>query len=98
MPTPSEATDISKWIDTDCMLCDPLTKAMPVHKLCAALDTNEWDIRQPVESILKKRLKQIGRRKTPVDNEDIRELEDAEERSYSIERAVAQRRHSIFLD
>ena len=80
IPDPKDATDVIKWIDTDCMLCDPLTKAMSAHKMCIALDTNTWDIRQPVDSILKKRLKQIGRRKTPVDNEDIRDLaEDAEE-------------------
>ena len=80
IPDQKDATDVIKWIDTDCMLCDPLTKAMSTLKMCEALDTNTWDIRQPVDSILKKRLKQIGRRKTPVDNEDIRDLtEDAEE-------------------
>ena len=68
-----------KWIDTDCMLCDPLAKAMSAQKMCIALDTNTWDIRQPVESILKKRLKQIQRRKTPVDNDDIRYLTDEPE-------------------
>ena len=78
--TISEATDVIKWIDTDCMFCDPLTKAMSAHKLCVALDTNEWGIRQPVESVLKKRLKQIQRRRTPVNNDDLRDItEDTED-------------------
>ena len=35
---PHNATDVVKWVDTDVMLADPLTKAMDATKLMAALD------------------------------------------------------------
>ena len=61
---PSNATDVVRWIDTDVMLADPLTKAMDATKLMSALDTNTWSIVQPHESIIKKRAKQLARSKT----------------------------------
>ena len=61
---PINATDVVKWIDTDVMLADPLTKAMDAAKLMAALDSNWWSIVQPHESIVKKRAKQLARSKT----------------------------------
>ena len=33
-------------------------------KLQTALDTNEWSMKQPLESLAKKRAKQLQRRKT----------------------------------
>ena len=61
---PQNATDVVKWVDTDVMLADPLTKAMDASKLMAALDDNYWSCMQPHESIIKKRAKQIARAKT----------------------------------
>ena len=61
------ATDSIRWIDTDCMIADPLTKVMDPVKLLDALDTNRWSLKQPIESIIKKRAKQLQRRKNPVD-------------------------------
>ena len=34
---PLDATDIVKWVDTDVMIADPLTKAMDSGKLMSAL-------------------------------------------------------------
>ena len=66
-PSRDEAADVVQWIDTDIMIVDPLTKAMSSEKLYEALDSNFWDLKQPIESIEKKRLKQRQRRKTPLD-------------------------------
>jgi hypothetical protein len=46
------------------MMADPFTKVIDPAKLQAALDTNTWDLRQPTESVVKKRAKQLQRRKT----------------------------------
>ena len=54
-----------RWIDTDVMLADPLTKQMEANKLIEALDSNEWNIRQPIESVIKERAKQLARSKSP---------------------------------
>ncbi len=61
---PQNATDVVKWVDTDVMLADPLTKATDASKLMDALDNNYWSCVQPHESIIKKRAKQIARSKT----------------------------------
>ena len=61
---PTDTTDKVRWIDTDCMLADPLTKVMEPWKLDEALESNYWSVKQPIESILKKRAKQLQRRKT----------------------------------
>ena len=57
-----KATDIVRWVDTDVMICDPLTKIMEPIKLTTALDSNEWNIAQPIESLMKKRVEQAQRR------------------------------------
>ena len=67
---PKGATDSVRWIDTDVMIADPLTKAMEPDKLMAALDSNHWDIEQPIESVIKKRAKQLARRKTKADDQE----------------------------
>ena len=61
---PTEGTDAVLWVDTDVMLADPLTKRMDAKKLWEALDSNFWDMKQPIESLRKKKLKQEQRRKT----------------------------------
>ena len=61
---PKETTDKCRWIDTDVMLADPLTKVMEPWKLDEALESNYWSLKQPIDSIMKKRAKQIQRRKT----------------------------------
>ena len=59
---PKTTTDKCRWIDTDVMLADPLTKVMEPWKLDEALETNYWSLKQPIESILKKKAKQLQRR------------------------------------
>ena len=46
------------------MIADPMTKIMDPIKLQTALDTNEWSMTQPLESLAKQRAKQLQRRKT----------------------------------
>jgi hypothetical protein len=41
---------------------------MEPNKLNEALDSNYWNLTQPIESILKKRAKQLQRRKTPIED------------------------------
>ena len=65
-PPEGQAADVVRWVDTDVMLVDPMTKAMSSEKLYAALDSNSWSLEQPIESFLKKRAKQAERRKTPL--------------------------------
>ena len=77
---PKHPTDKVRWIDTDVMLADPLTKQMEAIKLIEALDSNMWNIRQPIESIVKKRAKQLSRRKNP---EQVPEATEATEESES---------------
>ena len=62
---PTHPTDILRWIDTGVMLADPLTKQMEANKLIEALDSNTWNARQPIESVIKKRAKQLARSKNP---------------------------------
>ena len=73
MPSVDEATDVIRWIDTDVMLVDPMTKVMRDEYLRMALDTNIWNVKQPLESVIKKRIKQIQRRKTPMEEEETEE-------------------------
>ena len=61
LPCSSDATDVCRWVDTDCMLADALTKQMRPEKLVAAVDTNTWSLEQPIESIVRKRDKQRQR-------------------------------------
>ena len=61
LPNSSDATDVCRSVDTDCMLADALTKQMSPEKLVAAIDTNTWNIDKPIESILSKRDKQRQR-------------------------------------
>jgi hypothetical protein len=52
------------------MIADPLTKVVDPVKLLDALDTNRRSLKQPIESIIKKRAKQLQRRKTLVEHGD----------------------------
>ena len=61
LPSSSDATDVCRWVDTDCMLADALTKQMSPEKLVAAIDTNTWSLEQPIESIVRKKDKQRQR-------------------------------------
>ena len=62
-PKDVDLTDKVRWIDTDVMVADPLTKVMEPVKLVHVLETNELDVEQPLDSVLKKRAKQLQRRK-----------------------------------
>ena len=52
------------------MLADPMTKVMEPVKLLEALETNYWDTSQPIDSVIKKKAKQLARRKTVDPIED----------------------------
>ena len=67
-PPEGQAADVVRWVDTDVMLVDPMTKAMSSEKPFEALDNNFWDMQQPIESLLKKRAKQAQRSKTPLED------------------------------
>jgi len=67
---PQETTDKIRWIDTDVMLADPLTKSMDPDKLRVALKDNHWDFTAPVESVIKKRAKQLQRSKSTEAKQD----------------------------
>ena len=45
------------------MIVDPMTKVMDPVKLLTAMETNVLDVEQPFDSIIKKRAKQLQRRK-----------------------------------
>ena len=61
LPSSNDATDVCRWVDTDCMLADALTKQMSPEKLEASIDTNTWSLEQPIESVMRKRDKQRQR-------------------------------------
>ena len=61
LPSSNDATDVCRWVDTDCMLADALTKQMSPEKLVAAIDTNTWSLEQTIESIVRKRDRQRQR-------------------------------------
>ena len=67
---PELVTDYVRWVDTDVMIADPMTKVMEPDKLQEALDSNYWNFEQPIESVLKKRAKQLKRKKTAVSDGD----------------------------
>ena len=69
LPTDAEFTDRVQWIDTDVMAADALTKIMDTSSLSTFVTTNQWSLEQPHESKLKKKAKQLARRKTPADPE-----------------------------
>ena len=73
---PTDTTDTVRWIDTDVMLADPLTKVMEPWKLNEAIDTNYWSLKQPIESIVKKRAKQLQRRKAKDENAEQAPIEE----------------------
>ncbi len=64
LPNDDEFTDRVRWIDTDVMAADALTKLMDATPLCTFVSTNSWSLMQPHESKLKKKAKQLARRKT----------------------------------
>ena len=70
---PEGATDRVRWIDTDVIIADPLTKTMEPIKMVETLDSNLWDLEQPIEAIQKKRAKQKSRRKIQKTNELVNE-------------------------
>ena len=61
-PTGEERTDHVRWVDTDVMPVDPLTKIMEPEKLLEVLEMNRWDSDQPLASLQKKRVKQAQRK------------------------------------
>ena len=64
------ATDSVRWIDTEVMIANPLTEAMEPDKIIAALDSNFWDIEQPIASVLKKKAKQLARKKVKAEGKE----------------------------
>ena len=45
LPSSSDATDVCRWVDMDCMLADALTKQTSPEKLVTAIDTNTLELR-----------------------------------------------------
>ena len=70
-PLTAEATDVVRWVDTDVMIVDPLTKVMGCTKLVRAIETNRWSLAQPLESLQKKRIKQKQRAKKGSEEADL---------------------------
>ena len=60
-------TDFLRWVDTDVLIVDPLTKRMDPEKLVRAMMEGTWNLAQPIEILMKKRAKQLQRRKTVPD-------------------------------
>ena len=52
------------------MIADPMTKVMEPTKLVEVLKTNMLDVEQPLESVVKKRAKQLQRRSTKKEEDD----------------------------
>ena len=75
LPSLEMATDIVRWIDTDVMLADCLTKLMDATKLLESLDSNYWSCKQPIESLMKKRVKQKQRRSAKTSKQEVKEAE-----------------------
>ena len=48
-PRNSDAKDVCKWVYTDCMPADALTKQMSPEKLVAAVHTHTWSSERPIE-------------------------------------------------
>jgi len=72
LPNEEEFTDRVRWIDTDVMAADALTKVMDLNAVNTFAGSNFWSLKQPHESKLKKKAKQLARRKT----QDTEEVED----------------------
>eukprot|EP00439_Symbiodinium_sp_Y106_P017340 s506_g2.t1 len=70
-PADNQLTDIVRWVDTDVMIADPLTKVMESTNLVEVLKTNTLDVEQPLESVVKKRAKQLQRRSTKKEEDKI---------------------------
>ena len=70
-PADDQLTDIVRWVDTDVMIADPLTKVMESTNLVEVLKTNTLDVEQPLESVVKKRAKQLQRRSTKKEEDKI---------------------------
>ena len=72
LPTLENATDVVRWIDTDVMIADCLTKLMDATKLMESLN-NYWSCKQPIESLMKKRTKQAQRRTAKTTKQEAQE-------------------------
>ena len=68
-------------------LADPMTKIMEPDKLVQVMQTGYWNIEQPIESVLKKKAKQLARRKTPI--EATEEQEETCENGYGGDANIA---------
>ena len=61
---PKDVTDSVRWVDTDVMLADPLTKVMDPCMLVQALESNKRNLEQPINAVIVKKAKRLQRRKT----------------------------------
>jgi hypothetical protein len=67
-PDERSCSDMIFWIDTDVMLADCLTKQMDPDVLLNTMKSGIWDPSQPIESLQKKRIKQMQRSKKKRDD------------------------------
>lgn len=65
---PKEITDELRWIDAEVMIADPLTEIMDPVKLVRALETNQWNVEQLINSVIVEEATQLQRRKTTAEN------------------------------
>jgi hypothetical protein len=71
---PEQPTDHIRWIDTEVMVADCLTKAMREDFLRKVLDTNVWNFAQPDSAKATKQKKQMQRKKG--DENDIDDIQE----------------------
>ena len=69
-------TDFIRWIDTACMIADPLTKKMDPQLLVSVMESGSWSVLQPEESKEIKKKKQLGRKR--IKDDDTEDEIDAE--------------------
>ncbi len=68
------------------MVVDPMTKVMDPKKLVEIMETGIWDLRQPIESLQKKRIKQQERHEAAKERQEARERDLEERRREAEER------------
>ena len=80
--------DSIRWIDTDIMFADPLTKSTTSDMLSEALRTSKWDLAQPIESLQKKRDKQSQRAIAKKDKKKEAAMSEADGVAIGSSRAI----------
>ena len=87
-PGDSECSDLVVWVDTDVMVADPLTKQMEPDLLRDIMKNGAWSIKQPIESQMKKRIKQgqraMSKKEAQIANEDRLRVASGHKTKYEV--------------